>query len=215
MPGLAAAMTMDRQDIVAQIKAERRRFMRVKVDLPGRLFVPADGREVECKVLDLSPGGAQVVCGFVPDVNTQIILYIDGFGRFEGSVARPDEGAFGVRFNCSQLKRERVAEQLTVFMNRGEVDETALRRHDRTSTKGFARFTRANGDVLACEVVDLSISGVSLKTDSRPPLGEIVLIGQMAGKVVRHHQEGIAIEFVTPQGGEKTNDRPSPMSLVR
>ena len=41
-------------------------------------------------------------------------------------------------------------------------------------------------------------SGVSLKTDARPPLGEVVLIGQMAGKVVRHHETGIAIEFVAP-----------------
>ncbi len=32
----------------------------------------------------------------------------------------------------------------------------------------------------------------------RPPIGEVVLIGQMAGRVARHHETGIAIEFVTP-----------------
>ena len=99
-------------------------------------------------------------------------------------------------------------------MNRGEVDESLLRRHDRTPTKGFARFTRANGDILACEVVDLSLSGVSLKTDSRPPLGEVVLIGQMAGKVVRHHEQGIAIEFVGPPAEKASTDR-LPLTVVR
>jgi hypothetical protein len=89
-----------------------------------------------------------------------------------------------------------------------------LRRHDRTPTKGFARFTRANGDILACEVVDLSLSGVSLKTDSRPPLGEVVLIGQMAGKVVRYHETGIAIEFVGPPSEKAATDR-QPLTVVR
>jgi hypothetical protein len=214
MPGLALAMKEDRESVVAHAKAERRRFMRVPVDLAGRLFVPGDGREATCKVVDLSPGGAQLASEFVPAADTNIILYIDGFGRFEGIVTRPDETSFGVRFNCSALKRERVAEQLTLYMNRGEVDESLLRRHDRTPTKGFARFTRANGDILACEVVDLSLSGVSLKTDARPPLGEVVLIGQMAGKVVRHHEAGIAIEFVGPPVEKANQDRQS-LTVVR
>jgi len=214
MPGLALAMTKDRENVVAHAKAERRRFVRVPVDLSGRLFVPADGREAKCKVIDLSPGGAQLAGEFVPAADTSIILYIDGFGRFEGIVLRPDDSTFGVKFNCSALKRERVAEQLTLYMNRGEVDESVLRRHDRTPTKGFASFTRANGDILACEVVDLSLSGVSLKTDARPPLGEVVLIGQMAGKVVRHHESGVAIEFVAPPGEKASPDR-QPLTVVR
>jgi hypothetical protein len=214
MPGLALAMTKDRDSVVAQAKAERRRFLRVQVDLSARLFVPGDGREAKCKVIDLSPGGAQLDCEVVPVADTAIVLYIDGFGRFEGTVARPEGSTFGVKFNCSALKRERVVEQLTLYMNRGEVDESVLRRHDRTPTKGFARFTRANGDILACEVVDLSLSGVSLKTDSRPPLGEIVLIGQMAGKVVRYHETGIAIEFVGPPSEKAATDR-QPLTVVR
>jgi hypothetical protein len=58
------------------------------------------------------------------------------------------------------------------------------------------------------------LSGVSLKTDARPPLGEVVLIGQMAGKVVRHHLEGIAIEFVGPPA-EKANADRLPLTVVR
>ena len=196
MPVPALSMTTDRERVVAQAKAERRRHRRVRVDLPGRLFVPAGEHETPCRVTDLSPGGAQVVCEFAPAPDIAIILYIDGFGRFEGTVSRPAAGNFGIKFACSALKRERVAEQLTLYMNRGTIDESVLRRHDRAPTKGLARFTRANGDIVGCEVLDLSLSGVSLKTDIRPPLGETVLIGQMAGRIVRHHEGGIAIEFV-------------------
>lgn len=208
-------MTADREKVIARAKAERRQFLRVRVEIPGRLFVPDDGREARCQIVDLSPGGAQIVCEFVPPADTQVILYIDGFGRFEAAVVRPSEGSFGVKFHCSVLKRERIAEQLTLYLNRDVVDESMVRRHDRTPAKGLARFTRANGDLVNCEVLDLSLSGVSLKTEARPPLGEVVLIGQTAGRVVRHHEDGIAIEFVVGQP-DKSAERPvNPFMVVR
>jgi hypothetical protein len=44
--------------------------------------------------------------------------------------------------------------------------------------------------------MDISVGGVSLKTDVRPPIGEFVLIAQIAGRVARIHEDGIGIEFV-------------------
>ena len=195
--GRSPALAMKNvEPVIAKVKAERRRFRRVRVDLTARLFVPADGRECHCKILDLSPGGASLECDLELEMGTQIVLYVDGFGRLEGTVARRDETSFGVRINCTASKRERIAEQLILLMNGTPANESQLRRHDRTPTKGIARFTRADGQFVACEVLDLSLSGVSLKTSVRPPIGEFVLIGQMAGRVARHHEDGIGIEFV-------------------
>jgi hypothetical protein len=220
---LALAMTKDRNSVVERAKAERRHFMRARVEIAGRFFVPSDSREASCKIVDLSPGGALCVSEIVPTADTPIVLYIDGFGRLEGGVVRPQEvvaggttpeGSFGVQFHCSAMKRDKIAEQLTLYMNRGVVDEAAMRRHDREPTKGLTRFTRSNGEVLNCEVQDLSLSGVSLKTDARLPLGEIVLIGQTAGRVVRHHETGIAIEFVSAQS-EKADASANPFLSFR
>jgi hypothetical protein len=222
MPGLAVTMAVDKESVVAQAKAERRRFKRVPIDIQGKIFVPGDERDASCSIVDLSPGGAQVVCEMGLPAGTAIVLYIDGFGRFEGVVARPVEAAaqpdghFGIKFHCSALKRERVAEQLVAYMNKGVVDEATLRRHDRAPTKGLARFTRANGDIVGCEVLDLSLSGVSLKSDVKPPLGEVVLIGQMAGRVARHHETGIGIEFVgSPHERANAERLQTKLSVVR
>lgn len=182
--------------VVEKAKAERRRFRRVSVDLPGRLFVPADSREASCRVTDMSPGGASVECDCVPDAGTQVVLYIDGFGRFEGSIVRQDERGFGVRFVSTALKRERTAEQLTLLMNKSLLDEADLRRDERTPTKALTRFTRCDGTLTDCEVIDLSASGVSLRTAIRPVIGEFILVGQLAGRVARHHSDGIGVEFV-------------------
>jgi hypothetical protein len=192
---VALAMT-ESEPALIQARAERRRFRRVRVDLPGRLFTPADGKEAHCQILDLSPGGAAIACEMLPEPGTQVILYVDGFGRFEGQVMRMDDSCFGVHFSCTALKRERTAEQLTLFLNKDMVDETVMRRHERTNQKGFAKFTRADGQIVHCEVMDISASGVSLKTDLRPPIGEFILIAQIAGRVARHHEQGIGIEFV-------------------
>jgi hypothetical protein len=62
---------------------------------------------------------------------------------------------------------------------------------------------------VACEVVDLSLSGLSLKTTVKPPIGEVITIGQVSGRVVRHHESGIAVEFC---GGKKP-ERPNLRSL--
>ena len=204
----------DGEPVVAKAKAERRRFRRVRVDLGGRLFTPGDGQESRCTVINLSPGGAAIDCEIIPELATPVVLYVDGFGRFEGTVARRDGHGFGVAFVCTPAKRERTAEQLTLFLNKSLVDETVLRRHERTNQQGFAKFTRADGQVINCEVMDISVGGVSLKSEVRPPLGEYVLIAGLAGRVARHHEHGIGIEFVG-QDKHAPAEQPHKLNIVR
>ena len=204
----------DAEPIVAKAKAERRRFRRVRLDLPGRLYTPADGTEARCSVINLSSGGASVECEMNPPYGTQVVLYVDNFGRFEGTVTRRNGEGFGVAFTCTPSKRERIAEQLTLFLNKAMDEASLLRRHERTHEKGFAKFTRADGQIVHCAVMDIFVGGVTLKTDVHPPVGEFVLIQGVAGKVARHHEQGISIEFV---GQEKpANDQPAhKLNLVR
>jgi hypothetical protein len=207
----------DAEPIVAKAKAERRRFRRVRVDLGGRLFTPGDGQEARCIIVNLSPGGAAVECEIMPTQGTQVVLYVDGFGRFEGTTVRREGPGFGVSFVCTPAKRERTAEQLTLFLNKALVDESVLRRHERTHQKGFAKFTRADGQIVNCEVMDISVGGVSLKSEVRPPLGEFVLIAGIAGRIARHHENGIGIEFIgQDKHGVPSHDVPAPkLNIVR
>jgi hypothetical protein len=184
-----------------QSGAERRRFRRIKMDLPGRLFLPSDSREAACTILDMSPGGVAVASEIVPEMGSAVVLYLDSFGRFEGHVVRRDQGGFGLAFSCTPSKRERTAEQLILFLNNSASGESPLRRHGRAGRNGFAKFTRVDGQIVHCEVRDISVNGVSLKTDVKPPVGEFVLIAQVAGRVSSHNPDGIGIEFI---GNEKS-----------
>ena len=191
-------MILDREALIAKTIAERRRHLRVPVDLGGRLFVPADGRESQCRIVEMSPGDAQVVSEFIPATGTYIILYIEGFGRFEAQVTRSEWDRFAATLRCSTLKQDRVADLLHAKTTDGRDHEQALRRHERVAAQGLAHFTLGTGETVACEVLDLSLSGVSLKTDKKPRIGETLIVGQMSGRVVRHHESGIAVEFGSP-----------------
>jgi hypothetical protein len=60
--------------------------------------------------------------------------------------------------------------------------------------------TRANGRVLQCRTVDISLTGAAFEGDGpAPPIGEIVSVGNLQGEVVRTLRNGFAIRYL-PKG---------------
>jgi hypothetical protein len=47
--------------------------------------------------------------------------------------------------------------------------------------------------------MDMSLSGAALAVEVKPPVGSPLLVGKIRSTVVRHFDEGVAIEFVTLQ----------------
>ena len=56
-----------------------------------------------------------------------------------------------------------------------------------------------NGDVHSCRVLDVSLSGASIACAVKPPIDTVVVLGPMRGRVVRRHDQGVAIKFVELQ----------------
>jgi hypothetical protein len=181
----------------AQQPVEQRKFERQKTVLSGKMFVPAEERTVDCGVVDISAGGAGVTCSEMPPLETFVVLYIDEFGRFEAVVTRVVGGVLGLRFVCSDAKRKRLVDKLTQAVNDEAPDGATLRKHRRIKVSPISSFTRLSGDRIDCEIIDISLTGASLKSETRPPNGEMILIGQMAARVVRQHDHGVGIVFAT------------------
>jgi PilZ domain-containing protein len=186
------------QKIIERAMKERRRFRRVHFPLTGRLFIPATQEEASCAVQDISPGDAAIICELKQEPKGRAVIYLESLGRFEGPIVRGNEGGFVMTFSCSLQKREKLADQLTLELNRHLLSEADLRRYDRVEAMAgsFTHFTRSTGEQIRCEILDLSLSGVSLRTDLRPPVGEHILVGHRAGRIARHHGEGVGVEFL-------------------
>ena len=106
------------------------------------------------------------------------------------------DGLLGVEFICDDKKRAKLAREVSKFLESGTLPAARKRRHDRQRAIGDGHLMRANGAQVACSAMDLSLQGISLKVDVRAPLGEIVGIGDTKGRVVRHHKDGIAVQFL-------------------
>jgi hypothetical protein len=206
------------QKVIARALKERRRFRRVGVTVTGRLYIPATQEEAICTVKDISPGDASLLCELKQEPKGRAVIYLDNLGRFEGPIVRAKNGGFVMTFSCSLQKREKLADQLTLEMNRHMLSESDLRRYDRVEAAAgsFTHFTRSTGEQIRCEVLDLSLTGVSVRTELKPPVGEHILIGHRAGRVARHHGEGIGIEFLgLSPGSELLQETPPAPVAVR
>ncbi|MGZ8415550.1 MAG: PilZ domain-containing protein [Methyloceanibacter sp.] len=182
-----------------KIVPERRKHRRVAVNLFGR-FMREDKQEYPCQVVNMSAGGMAMVAPVKCGDGERIVAYLDNLGRIEGVVVRSFEGGFAVRILASLYKRERIANLLTWLINQNALGLGEERKHDRIVPRiNASKLIMPNGDVHNCRVIDVSLSGASVACTIKPPLGTMVILGRMRGRVVRHHEQGIAIQFVELQ----------------
>jgi hypothetical protein len=175
---------------------EKRKQKRSRVELKGVLFVPGRASEDRCQVVDLSPCGAGLKCAAFAPAGTKIVLYLDGFGRIDGTVKRRDRTYLAVEFQCSDSKQARIAEQLSAFVANGMTTPIPLRKTLRlTRMPDMQEIVTSEGVRLTCKVMDIALGGASLRTEARPGVGETIYFGETQARVVRHTDVGIAIEF--------------------
>jgi hypothetical protein len=187
------------QSSLRSLSQERRRFQRVKVDLLGRYMLP-DRREFPCQVVNMSPGGMALIAPVGGQVGERVIAYVDHLGRLEGKIARTFENGFAMTIAATTRKRDKLAAQLTWLANRNILGLPEDRRHGRFVPRNpIARLILPNGLNVSCRILDVSQSGAGIATDQRPPIGALVTLGKVQGRVVRHLEDGFAIEFTRLQ----------------
>jgi hypothetical protein len=196
----AMAMPLSKPRFVPRAE-ERRRHQRVKVNLLGR-FMLADRRDFPCQVVDMSPGGMAVLTSVAGTVGERVIAYVDHLGRLEGKIVRLIDNGFAMTISATARKRDKLAAQLTWLANRQILNLPEDRRHGRfVPRQTLARLILPNGNNVTCRVIDLSASGaaVAIAPELRPDVGAAVTIGKTTGRVIRHIDDGFAIEFTRLQ----------------
>ncbi len=187
------------------IGQDRRQHRRVPIQLLGRYMLP-DKSEFPCQVRNISAGGMAISCPASGQLGDRLIAYIDDIGRVEGVITRTEEYGAAVQFTISSARRERIVERLTWILSSKQMDVPEGRREARYAPANpECRFVLPDGRSYECEVIDISMSGASIKVDVVPGIGTPVRLGRMNGTVARIHDTGIAIEF---------DDMPDPGTLA-
>jgi hypothetical protein len=181
------------------LNQDRRRHQRVKVNLLGRYMLP-DRREFPCQVINMSPGGMALIAPVGAAPGERVIAYVDHLGRLEGKIARVFANGFAMTISATARKRDKLAAQLTWLANRSILALPEDRRHGRIVPRNpVGRLILPNGVNLTCRVIDVSQSGAGIASQERPPIGAVVTLGKVQGRVVRHLEDGFAIEFTRLQ----------------
>lgn len=181
---------------------ERRNFQRVRVKIYGR-FMLEDRSEHPCQVIDMSPGNVAFRTDRIGQPGERVIAYIDHIGRIEGVVTRTLDDGFAMTVIASERKKDKLAAQLTWLANKHELDLPEDRRHERVAPRNpMSVLHLTDGRQYQCRIIDLSLSGAAIEIDVKPAIGVQVVLGTMRGQVVRHFEDGIAIEFAVVQHAE-------------
>jgi hypothetical protein len=182
-----------------KIIPDRRRFRRVAVQLSGR-FMRENREEYPCEVVQMSAGGMVLHAPVSCAIGERIVAYLDHVGRVEGIVVRRLEGGFAARILASASKRERIVNLLTWLINQRVLGLSDERKYERVVPRiSASKLVLPNGDVHNCRVLDVSLSGASIACEIKPPVDTVVVLGRMRGRVVRHHDQGVAIKFIELQ----------------
>ena len=175
------------------------RFQRVKISVLGR-YMLQDRREFPCQVLEMSPGDAAVVAPIAGQVGEKVIAYLDLIGRIEGTVTSQMDGGFMMDVVASPRKRDKMAAQLTWLANKDILNLPEDRRHERVVPDNrHSTVVLDDGRRYNCKIIDISLSGAAIELAVRPAMGTPVTLGRMRARVVRHFQDGVAVEFASAQ----------------
>jgi hypothetical protein len=185
--------------VLSRIVPDRRRHKRISITLLGR-FMRESKEDFPCKLIDISAGGAAVTSLVTVPLGERVVAYFDHIGGIEGVVVREFEGGFAFKMSATKHKREKLAAQLTWLANRSELTDADGRRHERIAPQNKESVLQlAEGIVVTCRVLDVSISGASIATPARPELGAEVLLGKLRARVVRYHTQGFGVQFIDVQ----------------
>ena len=184
---------------ITRVRAVDAKFQRVKVSLLGR-YMLADRREFPCQILEMSPGDAVIVAPVAGIVGEKIIAYIDHMGRIEGTIINQVDGGFLMNIDASDRKRDKMAAQLTWLANKDILNLPEDRRHERVVPDiRHSTVVLDDGRRYNCKIIDISLSGAAIELDVRPAMGTPITLGRMRARVVRHFQNGVAVEFAASQ----------------
>ncbi len=175
---------------------DRQKHPRHSTLCPGKLI--AEGQEVDCKVLDISVGGAKIRVAHPMERNAPVCVKILGVGEFSGRVAWCNGTTLGVEFQDELTEFARIIEDVL----RAESTREERREEGRASVLWSGKL-RSAGHITNCRIVNFSLKGVQLLTEKEVDCGlEVILwierFGEFTTKLVWQDGPSIGVQFIDP-----------------
>jgi hypothetical protein len=205
--GLDSLLVLECPDDVA---LERRDQRRVRVSLAGRYSLASsinargEPRQFACRAVDISTHGLALAAPVVGKAGVPVVADIEQLGRIKGSVIRGFTRGFVMSVVASDEERRMLAARIDWIERNKHFEVIDNRAHARfIPRRPLTLLTLADGSVLACFVIDLSVSGAAVSADVVPQIGTVLAVGKVVGRVARFLPGGFAVEFVETQNRQE------------
>jgi hypothetical protein len=186
--------------------AERRRYARVTVSLPGT-YMLADRKDHPCRSMSISPGNLTLAAPVTGAIGERVVCHLELLGRLEGEIVRYVPGGFAMSMITSRRQRLHLADQLTWLANRDALGLGEERATERlVPSKRSVFVTLADGTRLKARVLDLSRTGAGLAVSRPLDPGTEITVGSTPARVVRATDEAIGVHFDAPIAPEIFNE---------
>jgi hypothetical protein len=175
-------------------------------DVPGCfVFLERTGRAWEAQTFpfsarSVSTSRAVIGSDTAVERGERIALRFDTVGIRRALVERPIAGGFIVNF-IEGASPDADVDARIAWLNRKTRGRAEDRRvHKRVLPRDSGATLILGADRLVeCRIVDMSRSGVAVRAAVQPPVGYLLAIGSVSGRVVRHFEGGFAVRFLELQ----------------
>jgi hypothetical protein len=192
----------------------KRRARSTIVSLSGRYALASrrdargERREFACRTIGISIDEITLVGPVTGPIGERVVATFDELGKLEGRIVGLIDNGFVI---CPALSDSR-----SVWLA-AKIDWLDKHRHhnlpdDRTHKRiipqrQHSTVLLADGRVLACFVIDMSVSGAAVSADLTPRRGDVLAVGKIIGRVVRLFSEGFAVRFIELQDAKLLEER--------
>lgn len=186
---------------------------RLVADMSGRYFLKRWSNSniksaVYCRAQRISADTVTFVGLAGGDKGDHAHIAIEHFGRLSGRIQRAIGTVLMMKIEMPERDRLKLAAKIHYHQRK--------RVYGLGEPRRGARFKPANpnsmivlesGMTVDCYVLDISVTGAAIASSCVPPVGTVLAIGRIVSKVVRHMDEGFAVQFVKPESAETLEAR--------
>jgi hypothetical protein len=193
---------------------DRRDEKCIYVSIPGRYAIAGsmnsrgEPRQFACRAVSLSATGIAVAAPVIPKAGVRVIADIDQLGRLKGTTGCVFERGFAINVEASKQEHAMLESKIDWIERYRDFAIRDNRAHSRFIPRRPLTFlTLADGSILSCFVIDISVGGAAVSVDVAPAIGTVLAVGNVVGRVVRFMPGGFAVQFVTLQDRQRVEAR--------
>ena len=168
--------------------------------IAGSTNVRGEPRQFACRAVNISAHGVALAAPVIGKPGVLVVANIEQLGQVKGSILRVFKLGFAMSVVADARERQMLANRIDWIERNRHFEVVDNRAHARfIPRRPLSLLTLADGSLLTCFVIDISVSGAAISADITPKLGTVFAVGKVVGRVARYLPGGFAVEFVEPQ----------------